>query len=144
MNATNSNVLLMLAALLLLIACGDQDDGPVPASDFAYGFANNGTDESQLPDDFPHELIPTHYDQMNYVDMSHIGGIAGASFESTAPVQRAIDHYIGILGEPKISVGSADEERMLQWHTTPHPPWIVGVMGTDSETIVAISKAPEQ
>jgi hypothetical protein len=54
------------------------------------------------------------------------------------------NHYVGLLGEPTINVTSAEGERNVQWHTSPYPPWIVGVLGEPSEAIASVSKPPQR
>jgi hypothetical protein len=126
----------LVAAIVLLVACGGDDSG-LAAND-------SGIDESQLPEDFPRELVPPSYDRIEYVDMRAFGSIESASFESDDAVSIAIDHYVGLLGEPTISTGSGDGDRISQWQSTPFPPWMLAVIGNDGETIVTVSKPPEK
>ncbi|MDH4047085.1 MAG: hypothetical protein OEW68_02855 [Gammaproteobacteria bacterium] len=124
------------AVMILLIACGG-DNTDLAAND-------RGTAESQLPEDFPRELVPPSYDRIEYVDMRAFGSIEGASFESDGAVHVAIDHYVDLLGGPTINVDSGDGDRISQWHSTPYPPWMLAVIGNDGETIVTVSKPPQK
>jgi hypothetical protein len=126
----------LVVVMVSLIACGGDDTG-IAAND-------SGMDESQLPEDFPHELVPPSYDRIEYVDMRAFGSIESASFESDDAVKIAIDHYVGLLGEPTVNVGSGDGDRISQWQSTPYPPWLLAVIGNDGETIVTVSKPPEK
>lgn len=135
---------LITTTILAVVACGDSDDGQLFEQDSDAGAVEDGIDLSDLPDDFPRELMPPTYDKADYLDMSVVNGTRGTTFESTAPVQGSIDHYTGLLGEPKINVDSGDGDRLVQWHTSPYPPWIVAVMGNAGETIVTVSTMPEQ
>lgn len=101
-------------------------------------------DLSDMPADFPLELAPPNYDTAKYLDLRHINGTRAGAFESSANVQESIDYYVGLLGEPKINVDGGDGDRLVQWHESPFPPWVVGVMGNAGETIVTVSTIPQQ
>ncbi len=133
-----------ISVLILLThnACGDgvsQDNDANDSDSFAA--EDGGTSLAELPDDFPSELVPPNYDKVEYFDLTHAGAARGVVFESDDDVQAAIEHYTDLLGEPTLSVES--EEKMVQWHTTPYKPWMLGVMGNTQETIVSVSALPE-
>ena len=135
---------LITATLLAVAACGDSDDeqnsepGPNAAA------MEGDIDLSDLPDDFPRELMPPKYDRADYFDLRAINGTRATTFESSAHVQGSIDFYIGLLGEPPINVDSGDGDRLVQWHKSPYPPWAVSVMGNAGETIVSVNTMPEE
>lgn len=135
---------LFASGILLLAACGSGADEFDDADDMDTFVEESSTDPSDFPADFPRELIPLRYTTSHYTDMKHINGLEGAAFGSSEPVQHAIQHYVELLGDPTINVDSEEGERNVQWHKTPWPPWIVAVMGNDSETMVSVSKIPEQ
>lgn len=147
---TNKNsrfaMLMALAALTMsLVACGGGDDEESRMQENASSYASETSiDVSQLPADFPRELVPPSYDTIEYVDMRAYRSVESVNFESGEPVGAAIDHYVRLLGEPKIKVDSDDGERISQWHTTPYPPWAVSVIGNDGETIVSVAKPPAE
>ena len=135
---------LIASALLLSSACSSAADEAGQA-DYAGAYAGeNGEDAAELPADFPRDLIPPQFTASYYTDMKHINGTESAGFESAEPVQRTIQHYLELLGEPTINVDSEGGERNVQWHSTQWPGWIVGVLGNPNETIVSVSKMPEQ
>ncbi|MDJ0750615.1 MAG: hypothetical protein QNJ11_14105 [Woeseiaceae bacterium] len=134
---------LVASALLLSAACGSADDQASAADDMSAFAEDDGMDVSELPADFPRDLIPPRFTTLLYSDMRNLNGFEGASFESSEPVERSIQHYMDLLGEPTINVDSDRGERNVQWHSTPWSPWIVGVMGNDSETFVSVSKIPK-
>ncbi len=131
---------LLAASVLVLSACGSGDaqngDLEVDSSEGSAAF-DVEFDESQLPGDFPKELIPQEYSSAAY---TQLGGIEGATFENADPVTVSIQSYTERLGEPTISTDAGDGDRLAQWHTAP---WMVGVMGNESETIVSVTRAPE-
>lgn len=134
----------LAAVTVLATACGDTSDeqfsGPEPDSTTVGG----SIDLADLPDDYPRELMPPDYDKADYVDLRAINGTRATTFESNTDVQESIDYYIDLLGEPKINVDSGDGDRLVQWHMSPYPPWVVGVMGNADESIVTVSTLPEQ
>ena len=134
----------MIAAILVAAACGGSDDEQHLERDIGAAAAGDSIDLSDLPDDFPQELVPPHYDTAEYFDLRTTNGTRSSTFQSSANVQGSIDHYVGLLGEPTINIDSGDGDRLLQWHESPHPPWVVGVMGDAGETIVTVSTMPEQ
>ena len=135
---------LLASVMLLPAACGSWDGENAEADDTNAFAEESGTNLSDLPADFPRELIPEQYTTLYYTDMKHINGTVGASFESFEPVEPTIQHYMALLGEPTINVDSDDGERNVQWHKTRWPGWIVGVLGNDGETIVSVTKVPAQ
>jgi hypothetical protein len=135
---------LIIAAVFAVAACGESTDERLPGRDSDAEFFEDSIDLSDLPGDFPRELMPPAYDKADYVDLSQINGTRVANFESTSNVQGSIDHYIGLLGEPTINVDSGDGDRLLQWRESPHPPWTVSVMGNIGETIVTVGTMPER
>ncbi len=135
---------LIAATVLSVTACGAGDDEQLAESASDAAALEGGTDLSDLPDDFPRELMPPTYDTADYFDLTNINGTRSTSFQSTKNVQGSIDHYIGLLGEPTINVDSGDGDRLVQWHESPYPPWVVGVMGNAGETIVTVSTVPEK
>lgn len=134
----------LIAALLAVAACGDS--GEEGRDDRRSGAIDDEVtiDLDDLPDDFPRELMPPKYDRADYVDLRSINGTRAATFENTSHVQEAIGYYTGLIGEPTIDVDSGDGDRLAQWHGSPFPPWVVGVMGGADETIVTVSTVPEQ
>lgn len=132
---------LMSVALLSLVACGGGDDESYDEDDSGYVASQEAFDESELPTDFPRDLIPPDYHTGGYAEL---GEVSGASFESSAPVQESIDYYTELLGEPKLAVDSGDGDRLVQWHETPYPPWVVGVLGNDGESVISVSKLPAE
>ena len=130
---------------LAVAACGSGEDAErsfVQETDSA-SLASN-FDVADLPGDFPQALIPPRYTTAEYVDLTQINGTRAVNFESTENVQGAIDHYIGLLGEPTINIDSGDGDRMVQWQESPHPPWLVSVMGRADETIISVATLPKQ
>lgn len=119
------------SVMLLSIACSSADD-------------ETGTDMTQLPEDFPRELIPENYSSMHYMDMKHINGTETVAFESSDPVNDSIQHYVELLGDPTVNVEGDDGQWNANWHSTPWPPWIVGVMGNEGESLISVSKLPER
>ncbi len=136
---------LITAAFLAAAACGASDDEQYDdEQNSEYQTDEGGIDLTDLPDDFPRELIPQRYDTADYMDLRAINGTRATNFQSTANVQGSIDHYVGLLGEPTISVDSGDGDRMVQWHESPYLPWTVSVMGNAGETIVTVTTLPEE
>ncbi len=135
---------LIATTVLSVTACGASDDEQYSELDTDAAAEEGSIDLSDLPDDFPRELMPQKYDKADYNDLRSINGTRGTMFESSAHVQESIDYYIGLLGEPTINVDSGDGDRLVQWHESPYPPWIVGVMGNAGETIVTVSTLPEE
>lgn len=121
---------IIASAMLISMACSSADD-------------ETSTNVTQLPQDFPRELIPESYSSMHYMDMKHINGTETVAFESTEAVEDSIQHYVELLGDPTVSVEGDDGEWNANWHSTPWPPWIVGVLGNEGETFVSVSKLPE-
>ena len=128
-------------AMLALAACGGSDDASQDEYDAEYFMPDETFDESQLPADFPRDLVPPDYHAGGFVEL---GQVTGASFESTAAVEDSIDHYTKLLGEPLMDIQSGDGDRMVQWRDTPYEPWIVAVIGNDGESIISISKPPAE
>ena len=132
-------VSLMVAALVPLSACADDDD--------AYAASEETTfDVAQLPDDFPHQLIPPTYDRAEYNDMTHLGIGKSATFESSVSVDEMIRHYTELLGEPTINAdpGDGSGERGANWYETAWKPWILSVTGGPGETIIGVSRLPQK
>ena len=129
---------LAFLACLGLVGCGAGDEQDSSADDAEF-MANSEFDESQLPADFPTNLIPPNYDGATY---TQLGPVETASFESSRPVREAIEHYTGLLGEPTLDTGDADGdgEIIVQWNMTP---WAVSVLGGDDETMVGFTRVPE-
>lgn len=144
MNHRNLTAALLAAAVLAVAACGGGDDEQHAEQETDLAFGTGSITSRDVPSDFPDELAPPEYDTAEYVDMTPFNGTRAVAFESTANVEESIDHYTGLLGEPTINVDSGDGDRMVQWHESPHPPWVVGVMGNAGETIVTVSTIPEQ
>ena len=118
-----------------LAGCGgadeDFDDFDSGSASFA---APNDFDESQLPADFPRDLIPPDYQTGNYIEL---GSVATASFESGTPIAETVEHYTALVGEPSLDNESADAERTAQWDVSP---WVLSAVGSASESIIGISK----
>lgn len=128
-------ICLSLASITGLAGCGGADESFDDfGSDSASFSAPNEFDESQLPADFPNNLIPPGYHTGNYMEL---GAVATGSFESDAPVADTVEHYTGLLGEPRLDNTSADGERAAQWDTSP---WTLSVIGNDGESIVGLSR----
>ena len=129
---------ILIAALVPLSACGGDDDSYV---------ANEKTtfDVSQLPADFPHQLIPPAYDHAEYNDMTDMGIGKSATFESSMSVDEAIRHYTELLGEPTINAdpGDGSGERGANWYETPWKPWLLTIMGGPGESIIGVVKLPK-
>ena len=136
--------LLIIAAALAITACGESSNEPRSKNESDADDQEGSFNLADLPGDFPSELIPPSYERVDYADMMMMNGVRAASFESTENVQGAIDHYIGLLGEPTINVDSGDGDRLLQWHESPYPPWVVNVMGNAGETLVSVGTMPGQ
>jgi hypothetical protein len=126
---------LSLPAALSLTACGgaDEDFDDFGSDSANFGVAND-FDESQLPDDFPMNLIPPDYASGNFMAL---GAVATASFESATPVGDTVAHYTALLGEPRLDNMSADGERTAQWDVSP---WMLSVIGSARESIVGVTK----
>ena len=135
---------LFATGMLLSTACGGADDETSESEELSAYAGESGAEQAELPADFPRDLIPPRFTSSFYTDMKHINGTEGAAFESSEPVQSTIEHYVALLGEPTLSVDSEDGQKNVQWHTTPWAGWIVGVLGSDTETIVSVTKLPEQ
>ena len=135
---------LITATILAVSACGDNDDEQLSELETDSAAVEGSIDLSDLPDDFPQELMPPEYDRADYVDLQAVNGTRATTFESTANVQGSIDFYTGLLGEPTINVDSGDGDRLVQWHKSPYPPWVVSVMGNAGETIVSVNTMPEE
>jgi len=129
---------------LAIAGCGKGGEEQTSAQETDAGLPKSDFDVADLPGDFPRELMPPEYETAEYVDLTQINGTRAVNFESTANVQGAIDHYVGLLGEPTINVDSGDGDRLLQWQESPHPPWLVSVMGGADETIISVATLPEQ
>jgi hypothetical protein len=76
--------------------------------------------------------------------MRAFGSIESARFVCDDAVKIAIDHYVGLIGEPTVNVVSGDGDRISHWQSTPYPPWLLAVIGNDGETIVTVNKPPEK
>lgn len=126
--------LIAFVACLVLVACGGQDDAGLEQGEYENG-GSSVFDASQLPDDFPRELIPTTYDSGSY---AKLGQVESATFESSEPVGKTIDHYVELLGDPATRVGGDGSDASAQWRTTP---WAVSILGNDSESIIGFTKA---
>ena len=137
MNRTMNRIALLSFVFLAVSACGAGDSESVGAEDDVEFELNTVFDKSQLPADFPLNLIPLVYDTGSY---TQLGNVDGASFESRRPVEESISYYTGVLGEPTISVDAGDGDRTAQWHTSP---WAIAVMGNEGESIVGISRVAE-
>lgn len=135
---------LTLAVAVAVAACGNRDEEQAYEQGSGMTAIEDGIDLSDIPNDVPRELMPRSYDKIDYIDLSYANGVRAATFESTAHVQEAIEYYTRLLGEPTINVDSDDGDRLVQWHTSPYPPWAVGVMGNAGETIITVNTVPEQ
>jgi len=133
-----------IAMLLLLAACGG--DGETDVGDESNTPRQTQSDTvvggdpefslSDLPDDFPSELLPPDYLSGAYLDL----GVPTASFEVAMSFDEAVDRYNGLLGEGLV-LGNDPGERLAQW--TDSPPWIVSVLEGEP-VIVGISKVPDE
>ena len=149
-----SSMVLFCAMSCVLVACGAEDapsanQGSSSATQATDGGAASGAsvnppsvgdpsfDESQLPIGFPKDLIPDEYSSGSF---TALGQVEGAVFENSAPVDMTIAHYTEVLGEPTISVDDDEREKSAQWHTKP---WMVAVLGNDSESIVSFTRIDE-
>ena len=132
-SATTFRYLLISFVCLVLIACGGPDDVESDANDYGSDISSD-FDESQLPGDFPQELIPTTYNSASY---TKLGQVESAAFENDEPATETIDHYIGLLGEPAVIIKGDDSEASAQWTKTP---WAVSVTGNSGESIIGITR----
>lgn len=137
-----SIVTLALALPFFFVACGGGSDAAADANAMddvdATEFADEGGfDESQLPSDFPSQLIPPQYESGTYTDM---GSVSGAAFESNEAVDDMVGHYVGLLGDPDVNAETEDGGRNANWHDVDG--WIVGVLGDPSESIISVMRNP--
>ena len=124
---------LCASVCLLLAACGGGSDD-VDVADGAGMSGSGDFDESQLPADFPKDLIPGDYDSGVFTTL---GQVQSAVFENRTPVGDTIDRYVELLGKPEISSDAGDGDRTVQWHTKP---WALSIIGNDGESIVSFSR----
>ncbi len=131
-------ICLFLASITGLASCGGADESADDFGSDSAGFSvPNEFDESQLPADFPNNLIPPGYRTGNYMEL---GSIATGSFESNASVADTVEHYTGLLGAPRLDNTSADGERTAQWDVSP---WTLSVIGSAGESIIGLSRTGE-
>lgn len=132
-------MLLLVVMLVPLSACGGDEDTYAASEETTF-------DLSQLPADFPRQLIPPSYDRAEYNDLTQMGIGKSATFESSLSVDETIKHYTALLGEPTINAdpGDGSGERGANWYETPWMPWIVTIMGGPRESIVGVLTLPER
>jgi len=107
---------LLLFASLALISCdGGQNNDSAESEDHNIA-TQEKFDLSQLPADFPRNLIPGEYHSSV---LAKLGKVESASFESRTPVNNIIDQYTKLLGKPASDADAGENERMVQWHTKP-------------------------
>lgn len=131
--SNRNGILLAFVACLMLAACGDQNDTGADEGEYQNG-DSSAFDESQLPDDFPRQLIPEVYSSGVYAKLD---GIESVSFESDEPVEKTIERYNDLLGDPALRVSDDGSKATAQWRT---PPWEVSVIGNEGESIVGFSR----
>lgn len=131
-------VCLSLPVIMNLAGCGGADESFDDfGSDSASFAVPNDFDESQLPADFPNNLIPPDYHTGNYIEL---GSVATGSFETGASVANTVEHYTDLLGAPGLDNTSTDGERTAQWDASP---WTLSVVGNASESLVGLSRTGE-
>jgi len=131
-------------SIFALVACGGDDVTAGDESRFAVAQVDSG--ESDLPDDFPADLIPPDYDSVNFADLRAVNGTQAAIFASSAPAREVIYHYIDLLGEPTVNVdaelgGGTDQ---AHWSESSYPPWLVGIYGNQDESTITVIKPQAQ
>ncbi len=136
---------LAVVMMMVVVSCGGDDGGSGSADDSgrsdngneASSAADNGFDESQLPDDFPTELIPPTYNSGTYLDLDDLNT---ASFGNATPIDETIDHYTDLIGEPKQIVEGDTGEKTALWEVTG---WVVSALGSPEESFIGIAAAEE-
>ena len=91
-------------------------------------------DLSELPADFPRDLIPGEYHHSVH---AKLGKVESASFENRTPVKDSIAHYTKLIGKPASDSDAGEGERMVQWHTKP---WALTVIGKHDESIISFTR----
>lgn len=144
----------VLAAVALTVAgCGGDDDAE-PATDDEQLLDDAGRDVgdldvddlgfdsdfdlSDLPGDFPDELVPPDWGAGQWTE---IGGVESGGFLTSASFDDVADYYSDLYGRGTIVEG---EERLGTWTLIGddgQPTWVVGVFD-DSPTLVTVTKAP--
>lgn len=135
--STKAVAMSLLALALVTLAGCDAGEEPPLIVDPGEAIADSDFDESQLPPDFPLELLPPTYAVGTFAEL---GGIASISFENRAPVEQTILHYAALLGEPTLDADSADGGRTVQWHDA--GPWHLSVIGDGNESIIGFARPP--
>ena len=133
----------LLTLMMLGGACGgdDSSDGAADAdSSGESGSVGAGSDESggdfdesQLPADFPTEIIPANYDFASYAEL---GSTLTAAFETTDAAASMVDRYSDLLGEPD-SLVDDDGGVLAQWTSGD---WVISLVGDSSESIIGATK----
>ncbi|MCP3992375.1 MAG: hypothetical protein GY724_25110 [Actinomycetia bacterium] len=137
------NALAVVVMMVGVMSCGSDAGGSGSADDSggsdngneATNAADTGFDESQLPDNFPTELIPPAYSSGTYLDIDDLNS---AAFESSTPINETIDHYTDLIGEPKQTVEGDTGEKTAMWEDGG---WIVSVIGSPEESFIGIAEA---
>ncbi len=119
---------------LVLVACDGDNDGADAEYEAESVASQEKFDLSQLPADFPRNLIPGEYHSSVY---AKLGEIETASFESRTPVSQSIDHYTTLLGKPTLDSGAGGTERVVQWQSSP---WMLSVVGSPDESIIGFTR----
>lgn len=125
---------LLLFALLALISCDGGKNNESAESEDHNITTQEKFDLSELPADFPRDLIPGEYHSSVH---AKLGKVESASFETRTPVNDTIDHYTKLIGKPASDADAGETERMVQWHTKP---WALAVIGKHDESIISFTK----
>ena len=121
-------------ASLTLISCDGGNSNESAESEAHNSATQEKFDLSQLPADFPRELIPGEYHRSVH---AKLGKVESASFENRTPVKNTIDHYTKLVGKPASDADAGEGERMVQWHTKP---WALTVIGKQDESIISFTR----
>lgn len=90
-------------------------------------------DVSQIPDDFPSELLPEDFTAGFY---GEIGTVRNVNFEVAQSFDEVVAEYTDTIGEPPIV--AEGEERLASW--TVDGEWVVSVID-DDPTLIGIAHA---
>jgi len=127
--------------LLAISGCGSSAQEDFAEFDFESGAdpfgAASAFDESQLPPDFPRNLIPPGYESAASMEL---GNVLTISFEDDAPINNTIERYVQLLGEPRFDNENPARQRTAQWEVAP---WMLTVIGSEDESIIGFTKLPQ-
>lgn len=134
----------MVVLALVAISCGGGDDAESGDADSGSngesssgGILPSGFSTSDLPDDFPDDLVIPDILGGEVVDLA---GLEVATLETSLSYDEAIAFYTDALGAPTFEGGDADG-RLGSW--TNHGAWAVQVLDTDPTT-VGVTRVPEE